>query len=178
MFQGDRWADAFMAASAGHAGEALDVLKAIEPALSRLPLAVSGSGDAGRLEKLLRSALGSPAPIDAGAEYAIRFLTLLVRKGYFTHFGAALRALEQRIDAKNGVLTVQVESAQPLDEDLQEKITALLVRRTGAREVRLVSRLVPELLGGYRLRFGAELVDTSLKGQLQRMAVEAFGWRF
>jgi F-type H+-transporting ATPase subunit delta len=81
-------------------------------------------------------------------------------------------AIEQRIDAKNGVLTVYAESAQPLEDDLQEKITARLLQRTGAREVRLVSKLVPELLGGYRLRIGTELVDTSLKGQLQRMVRE------
>ena len=172
MFLGDRWADAFMAAAADHAGEGLDALKAIVPPISRLPGHISGSGDAGRLEKLLRSV----APGDTRAEYAIPFVALLVRKGYFTQLAAALQALEQRIDAENGVLTVHVESAQPLDDDLdddlQEKIRAGLRQRTGAREIRLVSRLVPELLGGYRLRIGTEMVDTSLQGQLQRMAVE------
>jgi F-type H+-transporting ATPase subunit delta len=186
MFQGGRWADAFMAACGDHAGEGLDVLKAIVPSISRLPGRISGSSDAGRVEKMLRNAVGSPAPTgpaapnDVGAEYAVRFVTLLVRKGYFTRLGDALRALEQRIDAKNGVLIVYAESAQPLDEDLQEKIKAGLIKRTGvqgerrAREIRLVSKVVPELLGGYRLRIGTELLDTSLKGQLQRMAAEAF----
>jgi F-type H+-transporting ATPase subunit delta len=172
MFQGDRWADAFMAACGDHAGEGLDVLKAIVPSISRLPGQIAGSGDARRLEKLLRTALGSPAPSDTAAEYTIRFVTLLVRKGYFTHLFAALRVLEQRIDAKNGVCRVHAESAQPLDEDLQEKIKTALIKRTGAREIRLVSQVVPELLGGYRLRIGAELIDTSLKGQLQRMVRE------
>jgi F-type H+-transporting ATPase subunit delta len=173
MFQGDRWADAFIAASGDHAGEGLEVLKAIVPPISRLSGQISGAGDAGRLEKLLRNA--SPSN-NAGAEYAIRFVVLLVRKGYFAHLGAAFQAIEQRIDAKNGVCTVYAESAQPLDDDLQEKIKVALIKKTGAREVRLITRPVPELLGGYRLRIGTELVDTSLKGQLQRMAVEAFGF--
>ena len=178
MFQGDRWADAFMAACGDHAEEGLDVLKAVAPAISRLPKEVSGSGDAARLEKLLRSALGSPAPTgsvaptNAGAEYAIRFAVLLVRKGFLGRLGAAIRAIEQRIDAKNGVCTVHIESAQPLDDDLAARIKAGLIKRTGAREIRLVSRLAPELLGGYRLRIGTELIDTSLKGQLERMARE------
>ena len=168
MFLGDRWADAFMAASGNHAEAGLLVLKALLPPLSRLGGRVSGSGDAGRLERMLRTA----APPGEGAEYAIRFVTLLVRKGYFAQLGAAVAALEQRLDAKNGVCTVHAESAQPMDADLQEKIKAGLRKRTGAREVRLVSRLVPELLGGYRLRIGAELLDTSLKGQLEKMAAE------
>jgi F-type H+-transporting ATPase subunit delta len=176
MFQGDRWADAFLSASGDHAEEGLLVLKAVVPLISRLPGEIAGTGDAGRIEKLLRDALGTPAqtrPLnDAGAEYAIRFVALLIRKGCFTRLGAAYRAIEERIDAKNGVCTVHAESAQPMDGDLQEKIKAELIKKTGAREIRLVSALVPELLGGYRLRIGTELLDTSLKGQLEKMAAE------
>jgi F-type H+-transporting ATPase subunit delta len=171
MFQGDRWADAFMGASGDHAGESFLVLKAMVPLIAPLSGQIAGTGDAERLETMLRTAL---APTDQGAEYAIRFVVLLVRKGCFDRLGAAFQAIEQRIDAKNGVCTVHVESAQPIEGDFQEKITAELIKKTGAREIRLVTQVVPELLGGYRLRIGTELVDTSLKGQLQRMAAEAF----
>jgi F-type H+-transporting ATPase subunit delta len=169
MFQGDRWADAFMAVCGDHAAEGVDTLKAFVSPLSRLPGQVSGNGYGARVEKMLRSALGTPGP---GAEYAIRFVVLLIRRGCFKHLNAALRAVEQRLDAKRGVLTVNTESVRPLDDELQERIKAGLIKRYGAREVRLVSQIVPELLDGYRLCIGTEVIDSSLKGQIQKMAKE------
>lgn len=184
-----------MGASGDHAEEGFLALKAIVPLISRLPGEVAGGVDADRLETMLRNALGCPVPVvpdtaaspvsaepggadNPGAEYAIRFVALLVRKGYFGHLGTGFQAIEQRIDAKNGVCTVHAESAQPIDGDLEEKIKAELIKKTGVREIKLVSRLVPELLGGYRLRIGTELVDTSLKGQLERMARETHAGTF
>ncbi|MFP3043328.1 ATP synthase F1 subunit delta [Treponema primitia] len=175
MFQGDRWADAFLAACRTSGGdctvEALDALKAFIPPLSHLSSRISGVNDAIRLEKILRSALGSSGT-GQGTEYALRFVVLLVRKGQTKYLNEALQAVEQRIDAKNGVVSVNVESIRPLDTDLQEKIKAGLKKRYGARDVRLAFQIVPELLGGYRLRIGTELIDSSLKGQIQKMARE------
>jgi F-type H+-transporting ATPase subunit delta len=59
-----------------------------------------------------------------------------------------------------------------MDDELQERIKAGLIKRYGAREIRLISQIVPELLDGYRLRIGTELIDSSLKGQIQNMAKE------
>jgi F-type H+-transporting ATPase subunit delta len=179
MFQGDRWADAFLAVcgtSIEASGtdctvEALDALKVFVPPLSHLSRRISGVNDAVLLEKTLRIALESSGA-GLGAEYALRFVVLLVRKGQIKYLNAALQAVEQRLDAKNGVVSVKVESVYPLDTDLQEKIKAGLKKRYGARDVRLAFQIAPELLGGYRLRIGTELIDSSLKGQIQKMARE------
>jgi F-type H+-transporting ATPase subunit delta len=172
MFQSDRWADAFVTVCAGHADQGLAVLRAVAPALSRLSVRVAGTGDALALERMLRAALeaaGAGAG-EPGAEHAVRFVALLARKGLFKRLDAAVRAVEQRVDAINGVLVVELESASPLDADLGEEFKAALLRKYGAREIRLAPRIVPELLGGYRLRAGSDLVDASVRGHLQRMA--------
>jgi F-type H+-transporting ATPase subunit delta len=182
MFPSDRWADAFATVCAGHAGEGLAVLKAFASALSALPGRVAGTGDALAVERMLRAALeaaGTGAG-ETGAEHAVRFVALLVRKGRFKQLDEAVRAVEQRVNVRNGVLVVDLESASPLDGDQREELEAALIRNYGAREIRLVTRIVPELLGGHRLRVGSDLVDASMRGQLQRMAgvlnaAEAFG---
>jgi F-type H+-transporting ATPase subunit delta len=182
MFHSDRWADAFVSVCAGHAGEGLDILKAFAPVLAPLPGRIAGLADALALERILRASLEA-AGVGAGgegAEYAVRFVALLVRKGRFRQLDQAVRAVEQRVDAQNGIFTVDIESAGPVDGDLREAIKAALMRKYGAREIRLVSRIVPELLGGCRLRFGDELVDASVQGRLERMAAyfhaaDAFG---
>jgi F-type H+-transporting ATPase subunit delta len=158
-----------MAVCGDHAAEGVDALKAFVPPLSRLHGQVSGNSYGARVESMLRSALGTSGP---GVEYAVRFVVLLIRRGCFKHLNAALRAVEQRLDAKNGVLTVNAESVCPLDDALQERIKAGLIKRYGVREIRLVSQIVPELLEGYRLYIGTELIDSSLKGQIQKMAKE------
>jgi F-type H+-transporting ATPase subunit delta len=174
MFQGERWVDAFIGACGDKTGEGLAVLKVLIPPIARLSGPVLGVNDGVRVERMLRAALkgSGVGPQDEGAEYAIRFVTLLIQKGCFKHLKAVLQTLEQMVDARNGVISVNVESVSPLDDELQENIKTALKKRTGAREVRLVSRIVPELLGGYRLRIGTELIDTSLKGQIQRMTMD------
>jgi F-type H+-transporting ATPase subunit delta len=172
MFPSDRWADAFVTVCAGHAAEGLAVLKVFAPLLARLPGRVAGTGDARALEGMLRAALkaaGTGAD-EPGPETAVRFVALLTRRGLLEQLDAAVRAVEQRVDALNGILAADLESAYPLEEDLQEELKAALIRKYGVREIRLLTRIVPELLGGYRLRVGADLVDSSVRGQLRRMA--------
>ncbi|MDR0597471.1 MAG: F0F1 ATP synthase subunit delta [Treponema sp.] len=172
MFPSDRWADAFVTVCAGHAEEGLAVLKAFVPLLSRLPGRIAGTADALALERMLRAALeaAGTGPGETGAENAVRFVALLVRRGLFKELDAAVRAVEQRVDAQNGVLVADLESARPLEGDLQEALKAALIRKYGAREIRLAARVVPELLGGCRLRVRGDLVDSSVRGHLQRMA--------
>jgi F-type H+-transporting ATPase subunit delta len=172
MFQSNSWADAFVTVCAGYAGEGLRVLKAFEPVLSGLPEYTAGTADALALERMLRSALkaAGAGPDERGAEYAVRFVALLVRRGWHKQLSAAVRAVESRVDALNGVLTVDLESAWPLEGELRENIKAALIQRYGVREIRLVPRIVPELLGGYRLRAGSDLVDASVRGRLRKMA--------
>ena len=172
MFPSDRWADAFVTVCAGHAGEGLAVLKAFASALSRLPGRAAGTAAALVLERMLRAALeaAGTGPGETWAENAVRFVALLVRRGLFKQLDAAVRAVEQRVDAQNGVLAADLESAFPLEGDLQGELKAALIRAYGAREIRLITRIVPELLGGYRLWVRGDLVDSSVRGQLQRMA--------
>jgi F-type H+-transporting ATPase subunit delta len=174
MFQSERWADAFVGACKDKTGEGLAALKAMIPPIARLPGPVLGADDGVRVERMLRAALKSTGAgsQDEGAEYAVRFVTLLIQKGCFKHLEAVLQAVEQLVAAENGVITVNAESVSPLDDELLENIKAALKKKTGAREIRLVSHIVPELLEGYRLRIGTERIDTSLIGQIQRMTMD------
>ena len=73
-------------------------------------------------------------------------------------------------DHKHGVLVVRVDSAFPLDEEFQKTLQEPMKHKLGAKEIKLIPRIVPELLGGYRLQIGSESVDASLRFLLQKMA--------
>ncbi|MDR1319211.1 MAG: F0F1 ATP synthase subunit delta [Treponema sp.] len=168
----NRWAAAFIGACGTGADSGFLCLKAMVPALKAIPGGLFGQGAALRLEGLLREGLGDlrSAP---EAEYAVRFLSLLVRKNLFRrHIDSIVRQIERRLDAQKGILEAVLECAAPPEGGFEEYLKSGIKKRTGAPEIRLLICRKPEILGGYRLRIGGFCVDASLKGLLANMAKE------
>jgi F-type H+-transporting ATPase subunit delta len=197
MFFAERWAEAFINASgafinasgacvnasgvnggtavaggglaAENAGEGLAVLRAVLPLVRGIPGEVSGRAAAFRLEKMLRTAAAGSGE-SPGLEASIRLLVLLVKKGNLRFSEDLTGAIEKGLDRQRGTLECVLESVDPPEEDFQEDLKKALIKKTGAAEVRLLRRINPELLGGFRLRLGDEVLDASLRGQLKQMA--------
>jgi F-type H+-transporting ATPase subunit delta len=105
-------------------------------------------------------------------EYAIRFITLLVAKNQFKYIDIILHKIEERIDERAGTLMLTVESANPLGSAFEQELTRRIEQQTGAKHIKIEMRLVPALLGGYRLRAGGLYVDASVKGQMDKMRAD------
>jgi F-type H+-transporting ATPase subunit delta len=170
MFTPQRWAAAFVNSLGGEAGEGFALLTALSAWVKSLPGAVFGSSAAGRLEKLIaEGAKKSDAPAKL-AEKCSRFISLMVRKDLFKHIDPVLREIEKILNEKKGVLPVMVESALPLDGELEAFIRGEVKKRTKATELKLEKRINAELIGGFRLRIGDEIIDASIRSQLQFLA--------
>jgi hypothetical protein len=176
MFTPEPWAAAFVSAAGEVLEEAVEALNLFIHYAQKIPGTLSGTADGLRLERIFRKSMEAPEIAGMGAEYACRIAVLLVRKGFFSrrNVTALLEKIESLRDRANGVLTVRVDSAFPLDEGFQESLKETLREGvypgTGARDIKLISHIVPELLGGYRLQIGGESVDGSLRFLLQKMA--------
>ena len=72
---------------------------------------------------------------------------------------------------EQGMLDVQVTSAFPLDETQQQSIVAVLKSKL-ARDIRISSQVDPELIGGLLIRAGDTVIDSSVKGQLNKLAIK------
>jgi F-type H+-transporting ATPase subunit delta len=189
MFAAGRWARAFLAACGDEKDEGLAVLKTLD---SCAPAAFwgSGSGAAQRLGRLLsgaakrgagESGAGAGTDVGAGFSAACRTLMLLVKKGCAKHFPALVREAQAVWDAENGIHTLVLESAFPPDEEFMETLRRAIQEKTAARQIHLNVRLMPELIGGCRLRIGTQLLDASVSGQLHKMAADlhaagGFSW--
>ena len=173
MFHGERWAAAFVKVLGENADTGLECLRAMVPPVQAIPGALFGFSTARQLEKTLReSAVASGFSGESGgtaAEYAIRFISLLVEKKFFKHIDSVVQRIEKQLDEQKGILDVTAESAAPLDGGLEAELRRLITQKTGAAGIKMKTRLAPELLGGYRLRIGGFYVDASLKGQLEQM---------
>jgi F0F1-type ATP synthase delta subunit len=180
MFNPERWAEAFLAVLdsggtdiAGDAAEGLEVLRVLGPLVNGMSFAVRGYAHAQKLGEAIRSALKTQKH-GRGAEAAAGLVLLLVEKNALKHISFVTSEIEKMLDERNGVLTAMLESAapvtQPADDQFIASLKKTLCGKTGAKDVHFDFKLVPGLLGGYRLRTGGVYMDASLRGFLRSMS--------
>jgi F0F1-type ATP synthase delta subunit len=178
MFHGNRWAAVFVNCLAENTEEGLVCLKTLVKPLESVSETLFGYTAARRLERILRDIItadNESAESRLALEYSIRFICLLVEKRYFRHIDVVMRNIEERLDAKKGILAVTVESATTIDVDFEEKLKQKIMGKTGATGIKMKIVLNPDLIGGYRMRIGGFYVDASLKRQIEKMKVVLAG---
>jgi len=72
-----------------------------------------------------------------------------------------------RANAENR-LTIEWESATPLDGQQLTKVSTLLGARWG-KTVNLNTRINPTLMAGFRMKMGDKVIDGSVKGRLEQL---------
>ncbi|HPQ95273.1 MAG: F0F1 ATP synthase subunit delta [Thiothrix sp.] len=75
---------------------------------------------------------------------------------------------EQLRAAQEGVMEVEVISAMDMSDQQQNTIAAALQKRLG-REIKMVTRIDPSLLGGAIIRAGDLVIDGSIQSRLNSM---------
>jgi F-type H+-transporting ATPase subunit delta len=149
--------------------------------LRELRSMLARSGD---LMRLVRSPVLSRAEqgraIEALAEQARLsqltrdFLAIVARNRRLFAVPAMIEAYLDKLAARRGEITAEVTAAQALSEAQQNSLIDQLRRVVGSR-VAIDVRVDPSLLGGMIVKIGSRMVDGSLKGQLQRLALSMKG---
>ena len=104
-------------------------------------------------------------------EYGRNFVSLLAqnrRLGFLPEIAALFEKM--KADVENAV-DVEVISATALSSDQESRYAAALQKKLG-RTVRLHTKVDGTLLGGAVLKAGDLVIDGSIKGRLERLAVE------
>ena len=175
MFRPENWAEAFIniAGSVPIAEEALEYLKIFCNAALSLRGNLSGRNEADRLGRSIRISLTKFSDQNSGNsanQLAERFVQLMLRKGCFLYYLKIIERIEKRIYKLKNAEKVFVETPVELDNDfiavLKEKAKCL----TQTADVMLIITIVPELIGGIKLRWGNKQFDGSVRHALQKMA--------
>jgi F0F1-type ATP synthase delta subunit len=178
MFFAEPWARAFIAAFPFSAGAemtleaALDVLELYCHAALRIPGKLFGRAAASRLAPLVGAALAKALPESAGALYAENFFLLMVRKGCFYRYPSIIKQIRKLVNEHNGLKEIVLEAPFECNSVFLESIKGELLQKTGARKIKLESRVVSGLEGGLRLRMGSFLFDGSLRARMEQMAAD------
>ena len=183
MFVGRAWAEAFINTLEKEGCKIEDGIEALEifaSQVSSLRGTVFGSSAAEKLEALLREGLKKAGVSSPAYETALRFIVLMVRKNKFRRIASVLDEAKKILDRKNRIVRFVLEYAAAPGEDAasaksakfmdEGRIKELIKKRSGAAGVEMVMRNNQQLLGGYRLRIGDELIDASVISQLKKLA--------
>ena len=93
---------------------------------------------------------------------------LLADKGRLAYLDEVLSSLEELAEAETGRVRVEVVSAEPLNDAYYTRLTEKLQRVTD-REVVLVKKQDPSLIGGVVTRIGDQVFDGSLSNRLSEL---------
>ncbi len=130
----------------------------------------------------LQTAFGTPAVPAARKRSVIRriaevmklskvtqnFLFVLADRGRIGSLGAMVKAFEEALDERMGIVRAEIASAGDLNERQREELTAELERLTG-HGIRAAFAVDPSLIGGAIAKVGSLVYDGSVRGSLESL---------
>jgi F-type H+-transporting ATPase subunit delta len=119
-----------------------------------------------QLAELVTSVTGDQ--LDTNGRNFISLLAQNRRLGFLPEIAALFEQMKS--DVENAI-DVEVIAASKLTPDQESRYAAALQKKLG-RQVRLHTRVDGSLLGGAVLKAGDLVIDGSIKGRLERLAVE------
>jgi F-type H+-transporting ATPase subunit delta len=98
-----------------------------------------------------------------------KFVGVLARNGRKRQLGAIIGTFRRIAAEHRGETTADVVTARPLSN---EQITALKaqLRARAGRDVNLETRVDPAILGGIAIKLGSQMIDSSIRTKLNRLA--------
>ena len=113
-------------------------------------------------QELLEQHLGSVSPM------ARNLASILVRRSRVHLAPGILNDYLEMLDEERGVVSAQVTSAVPMDDELQDQVQQLLNQQIG-RDLRLSVDVNPEIIGGFIARVGDRVLDGSTRSRLRNL---------
>ncbi len=154
---------------------------AVEGDLDNLDQALRESAD---LASLIRNpevsreaagrAIAAVADLLSVAPLTKNFLGVLAANRRLASLPHVISAFHAIAAAARGEVTAEVASAHPLDDGQIEALKQKLAAREG-RNVKLRSRVDPELLGGLVVTIGSKRIDSSIRTRLNTLALAMKG---
>lgn len=95
------------------------------------------------------------------------FVDLLVRKGRESNLPEIASAFINQYNAINNIHKVKITTAVPMSDELQKAIVAKVKSSTSLENIEMETAVKDELIGGFVLEMGGNLVDASILRDLK-----------
>lgn len=103
--------------------------------------------------------------------FAANFISLAARNRRLFVLPDMIRSYRQFAAAHRGEQEAEVTSVSPLTEDQVSSLTSALQGVAKGKEIRIVPKVDPTIIGGLIVKVGSRMIDTSLKTKLTSLKV-------
>ncbi len=100
------------------------------------------------------------------------FIQIVARKGRENHIPEICDAFVSQYNKLHKITKAKLVSASAIDEELINKVKAIVTKNTGAASVELETSVDEKLIGGFVLRFDDKLLDNSVAHKLEKLKKE------
>jgi F-type H+-transporting ATPase subunit delta len=99
---------------------------------------------------------------------ALNLISLLASRGSAYLLPAITETYQEMLDEHRGIERAEVVSAVSLNDEQRQSVADMLTRMVG-KEIRLNTRVEPQILGGFVARVGDRVIDGSAMTRLEEM---------
>jgi F-type H+-transporting ATPase subunit delta len=100
------------------------------------------------------------------SELTSHFSKLLIRKGRESNFPEIVKAFIQQYKDHQGIYTVKLTTATPVNEETKQIIMNKVKSGTSIKNIDLETEVKEEIIGGFVLQIGDHLLDASVAYEL------------
>jgi F-type H+-transporting ATPase subunit delta len=100
------------------------------------------------------------------------FFDIITRKNREPLLGAIAKEFHNAYNEHKGIRKATVTSAVPLDAKLRSEFETLVRKYSEKKEVELIERVDPEMIGGFVLKIGDRQIDASIRNKIKTLKVK------
>ena len=102
------------------------------------------------------------------SELLYQFFLFILSKGRMEQICGINTDYDKLLKEKEGLVEAQVITASPLDEGLSVSLKEKMEKKTG-KKVSLIFKLDPGIIGGIRVIVGNQIIDKSIRTELDKL---------
>lgn len=100
---------------------------------------------------------------------AYNFLCVITEKNRTAIFDSIADEFSVRYNMYNNISEFTVTTSVPMSDEMRSKLIAKLEQKS-CKKVKLIEKVVPEILGGIIINYGNTQVDSSVKGKIESIS--------
>ncbi|MDR2842083.1 MAG: F0F1 ATP synthase subunit delta [Spirochaetaceae bacterium] len=149
----------------------LAVLRSAAYCISKIKGGISGTAAAAQFTEFLCKALEKAdyKQKQVGVESACAVLYIMIKKGCGKNLPDLIAQIESQSDTQQRIFNISIDCSGEITDQFVESLKTLYTEKLDAKEVRIKTKLIPELVGGYRINFGGRRLDYSLSRKLEQL---------
>jgi F-type H+-transporting ATPase subunit delta len=97
------------------------------------------------------------------------FLSVITKNKRINLFPEIYEEFSRMIKIQNNILEIDIISSQKLENKDVEKIKSIINKKYPDKKIEAKEVIKKEILGGIQIKIGSDLIDASLKNQLDRL---------